>query len=185
MGDKKLGSFSQQEHQDGLKSALARRRRRFFSSEVLSIHETTRSPRRSLGAMGCAVLFAVRVCKVRRRTTHAAHQTSGAIGCHATLSAPATRALIEIEKASLAAALAKHSSPRAFKVRGNAVDAPHGNSSKEQSRPLTSMSHLHRHAHAPINGNGDITPIDCDQALPSLSSTASLARSAHGLRREL
>ena len=28
------------------------------------------APRRSLSAVGCAVLFAVRVCKVRRRNTH-------------------------------------------------------------------------------------------------------------------
>ena len=94
-------------------------------------NDTEPPPRRSVGAVGCVVLFAVRVCEVRRRNTHAAHLTSGAIGCHAkSLSAPVTRAFIDIEQASSAAVPAKHSSPRAFRVRGSAVDAPHGNSSR-------------------------------------------------------
>jgi len=112
MGDKKLGSFSQQEHQDGLKSALARRRRRYFPSEVLFRHEATSSPRLSLGAVGCAVLFAVRVCKVRRRNTHAAHQTPDATGFYATsLSAPVTCAFIKNEQAPSATSLQSTARP--------------------------------------------------------------------------
>ena len=101
----------------------------------------------------------MRVCEVRRRNTHAAHQTLGANGCHAkSLSALVTRAFIDIGQALSAAVPAKHSSPRAFRVRGKAIDAPHGNGSREH------VGHsARRHTYTGmrtqrIMGSGGITP---------------------------
>ena len=139
-------------------------------------------PKRSVGAVGCVVLFAVRVCEVRRRNTHAAHQTPGATGFYATsLSAPVTRAFIEIEQALSATSPAKHSSPRAFRVRGKAIDAPPRQRQQRARRPLCSTPHLHRHAHATNNGQWRHNPHSTAiKRLLSLSSTASLARLARG-----
>jgi len=128
------GSFSQKEHQNGLKLAIARRRRRFSPPKCFLYTKQNVAPRRGLGAVGCAVLFAVRICKVRRRNTHTAHQTPDATGFYATsLSAPVTHAFIKIERAPSATSPAKHSSPRAYRVRGKAIDAPHGNGSREHA----------------------------------------------------
>ena len=126
----------------------------FFNPKCLLYKKRHGTPlRRSVGAVGCVVLFAVRVCEVRRRNTHAAHQTPGATGFYATsLSAPVTRAFIEIEQASSATSPAKHSSPRAFRVRGKAIDAPPRQRQQRARRPLCSTPHLHRHAHATNNG---------------------------------
>ena len=156
-----LGSYSKKEHQDGLKSAFARRRRRYFFSPRCYLYTKRHGalPRRSLGAVGCVALFAVCVCKVRRRNTHAAHQTPDATGFYATsLSAPVTRAFIKIEQASSATSPAKHSSPRAYRVRGKATDAPHGNGSREHvghsARCHTNTGMLTQR----IIGSGGITP---------------------------
>ena len=117
--------------------------------------------RRSLGSVGCAVLFAVRVCKARRRNTHAVYQTPDATGFYATsLSAPVTHAFIKIERVPSATSPAKHSSPRAYRVRGKAIDSPHGNGSREHAghsarRHTNTGMRMQR-----IMGNGGITPTE-------------------------
>jgi len=117
------------------------------------------APRRGLGAVGCAVLFAVRVCKVRRRNTHTAYQTPDLTGFYATsLSAPVTNAFTKIERTPPATSPAKHSSPRACRGRGKAIDAAHGNGSREHAGHLA-----RRHTNTGmrmqrIMGSGGITP---------------------------
>jgi len=130
------GSFSHKEHQNGLKSVFTRRRRRFLKSGVPSIQETKRSPPPGaawvLWVVWSCLLCAFVKCAGATHARGTPDIRCHWVSCQISISPSHSRVhlFIDIEQALSAAIPAKHSSPRAFRVCGSVVDAPHGNSSR-------------------------------------------------------
>jgi len=91
----------------------------------------------------------LRVCEVRRCTTHTANRP---------YQQPQSPARSLKSSAASTTSSAKHSSPLAVRVRGKAIDAPHGNGSREQvghsARRHTNIGMRTQR----ILGSGGITP---------------------------